>query len=548
MSDPGWWRSAVVYQVYPRSFADHDGDGTGDVQGVISRLDYLHELGVDALWISPLYLSPLHDGGYDVADYRQIDPRFGSLDDVRQLLDEAHALGIRILFDLVPNHTSIDHAWFQEVLGDPPGSPSWDRYVIREGKGARHELPPNNWESVFHGAAWSPLVSQGSPTGHWYLHLFDVTQPDLNWDNPEVRQEFHSILRFWFDLGIDGFRIDVAHGLIKAPSLPDAVIDVAHPESDLNRPFWDQEGVHEIYREWRRIADAYLEPRVFCGEVWDVTEERLARYLRSDELHTCFDFAYLYAGWDALAMREVIDQTLATHAAVGAPPTWVLSNHDVIRHRTRLAPVADGVADLDRGLDRARAATLFLLSLPGSAYIYQGEELGLTEVTELPPELREDPAWLRSGGTDGVRDGCRVPIPWTRIAPSHGFNDSGESWLPQPVSWAGLSVTAQREDPDSTLSFYRRALHIRRAEGSLGDGRLEWIEVAAEGVLAIKRIDEALGVTSIINTGEHLVHLPAALGTDVLIASGDAVAIVDTDEGSHLVLGAETAVWIRSQQ
>jgi alpha-glucosidase len=546
MTDAEWWRSAVIYQVYPRSFADHDGDGMGDVAGIISRLDYLASLSVDALWISPFYRSPLHDGGYDVADYRQIDPRLGTVSDVKALLDAAHERGIRILFDLVPNHTSSEHAWFQEVLRDPPGSPSWDRYVIREGRGTDRELPPNNWESVFHGAGWSPVVHEGVPTGYWYLHIFDTTQPDLNWENPEVREEFHAILRFWFDLGVDGFRIDVAHGLVKAPGLPDVVVDEAHPEFDLERPYWDQDGVHEIYRAWRAIADEYPDPRVFCGETWVATEERLALYLRPDELQTCFNFAYVRAGWDAEAMHEVIVQTLATHEAVGAPPTWVLSNHDVIRHRTRLAPLVDGEPDLDRGLDRAHAATLFLLALPGSAYIYQGEELGLPEVTDLPPEVRQDPAWLRSDGTDGVRDGCRVPLPWSGTAPSYGFNDTGASWLPQPESWAQLSVQVQEEDPESTLRFYRRALRMRRDEPSLGDGRLAWIELPNTEVLAIRREFEGAAVVAVINVGEQLVHLPDALGVEVLQASGPDVAVIESDDGTHVVIGGETAVWLRA--
>lgn len=554
MTDPNWWRSAVIYQVYPRSFADSDGDGLGDLPGLISRLDYLATLSIDAIWISPCYVSPLHDGGYDVADYRAIDPRLGDLDVMRTLLDQAHARDIKIFMDLVPNHSSSDHAWFQEALAAGPGSTAWDRYVIRKGKGPRHDLPPNNWRSVFHGAGWSPMpLPDGTPSEYWYLHLFDSTQPDLNWENPEVREEFHSILRFWFDFGIDGFRIDVAHGLVKADGLPD------RPESAANvhvGPFWDQDGVHEIYREWRKIADAYDDPRVFCGEAWTPSEDRLANYVRPDELQTCFNFEYLVAGWDAARMREVIDQTIATHSRVGAPPTWVLSNHDVVRHRTRLAPVdKQGNRDLVRGLDRARAATLFTFALPGSAYVYQGEELGLPEVLDLGDEVRQDPAWFRSKGTDGLRDGCRVPIPWTADGATFGFNDGSETWLPQPAAWQDLAVAAEDGVEGSTLEFYRRALRIRREESSLGDGTMEWIDLGAKKALGIRRTaSDGSAVVAVLNLRKKPLALPAALGTEVLVESGDAVAVLTTDRDEdvlttdrdeYLVLGPETCVWLR---
>ena len=307
-ANANWWRDAVIYQVYPRSFADSDGDGMGDVRGMISRLDYLRDLGVDALWISPFYASPLHDGGYDVADYRSVDPRLGSLDDMTELIEQAHARNLRVFMDIVPNHSSSDHEWFQEVLNSDPGSEAWDRYMIREGKGANHELPPNNWKSVFHGSGWSPLTdSQGNATPFWYLHLFDSTQPDFNWENEEVRAEFRDILRFWFDRGVDGFRIDVAHGMAKEAGLPD--YDYADGEPELlgdqpHAPFWDQDAVHDIYREWRKVADEYDPPRVFCGETWVPNPERLARYQRPDELHTSFNFDYLQAGWDAEKMQS----------------------------------------------------------------------------------------------------------------------------------------------------------------------------------------------------------------------------------------------------
>lgn len=579
LDDPDWWRDAVVYQVYPRSFADSNGDGIGDLPGIISRLDYLSELGVDAIWISPFYASPLHDGGYDVADYRDVDPRLGTLADVDRLIAEAHARRLRVIMDIVPNHSSSEHVWFQEFLREGPLSPAAARYVVREGKGADKELPPNNWKSVFHGRGWSHVYdSAGKPTGYWYLHLFDTTQPDFNWDNPEVHAEFRDILRFWFDRGIDGFRIDVAHGLVKEHGLPDAADDELEPTllGDMpHAPFWDQDPVHDIYREWRTVANEYTPVRIFCGETWVPNAERLARYQRPDELHTSFNFIYLDAGWDAERMRSSIDETLVNHAKVGAPPTWVLSNHDVIRHRTRLAPGFDPKhrleceVDEERGLARARASTLFTMALPGSMYLYQGEEFGLPEVRKLDPSVRQDPAWHRSGGTDGLRDGCRVPIPWSGATPSFGFGPGEASWLPQPAQWSELSLEAERGVDGSTWEMYRAALALRRTHPALGEGPLEWLELDGDA-LALCRVPagqdaESSALICVINFGEMPIHLPAEWGVDVLLASGENLAILaedaseqvdnksrdgnagrDGNEGrdGHIVIGAETTTWL----
>lgn len=554
MNPDDWWRTAVIYQVYPRSFADSDGDGIGDLPGITSRLDYLAELGIDAIWVSPFYASPLHDGGYDVADFRAIDSRLGTLDDLDALVSGLHARGMRLLMDIVPNHTSSDHAWFQAALGAGPGSREWDRYIIREGHDGQ---PPNNWRSVFHGAGWSPMPGpEGETTGWWYLHLFDTTQPDLNWENEEVRAEFDDILRWWFDRGVDGFRIDVAHGLIKQAGLPDFDYGDEEPEllQDLpHAPFWDQDGVHDIYRRWRRIADAYAPARIFCGETWVPHPERLARYQRPDELHTSFNFGYYEAGYDAERMADSIDATVANHATVGAPPTWVLSNHDVVRHRTRFAPGFDDeqrltcVVDEEIGLRRARAATLFMLALPGSAYIYQGEELGLPEVRDLDPAKRQDPAWARSGGTDGTRDGCRVPIPWSGDHPSYGFGPGSASWLPQPQLWAQLSVAAQAGVEGSTLEFYRRALNIRRDEQVLKHAPLTWLERSAVLLAFERRMPQGSGIRIALNFGTTATTLPADWGTDILIASGDQVAVMATDAGEQVVIGNDTAVWLRAR-
>ncbi|MEV6755783.1 glycoside hydrolase family 13 protein [Streptomyces sp. NPDC051214] len=524
-----WWRDAVIYQVYPRSFADGNGDGMGDLPGVTARLPHLHRLGVDAVWLSPFYASPQADAGYDVADYRAVDPMFGALPDADDLVREAHALGLRVIVDLVPNHCSDRQEWFRQALREGPASSLRERFHFRPGKGDEGQLPPNDWESVFGGPAWTRVAD-----GEWYLHLFAPEQPDFNWDHPAVRDEFRSILRYWLDLGIDGFRIDVAHGLVKAAGLP----DIGHEQQVrlLGKqavPYFDQDGVHEIYRDWRRILDAYAGDRIAVAEAWTPTVERSARYLRPGELHQAFNFEYLTTGWDADALRSVIDRSLVAMNAVGAPATWVLSNHDVVRHSTRFA---DG--DAARGLRRARAATLLMLALPGSAYIYQGEELGLPEVTELPDEVRQDPAFFRSTGQDGTRDGCRVPLPWSGERAPFGFGpvEGGPSWLPQPASWKDLSVEAQEGDPASTLEFYRRALAVRREHPALGAGRdVEWLE-SPEGVLSFRRTSSRGAVVCTVNLTAAPVTVPTP-GT-LLLSSTDAAPGADVT-----ILPADSTVW-----
>ncbi|MEV4102766.1 alpha-amylase family glycosyl hydrolase [Nonomuraea sp. NPDC049649] len=445
-----WWQDAAIYQVYVRSFADGNGDGVGDLIGVRERLPYLAGLGVDAIWLTPFYTSPMADFGYDVADYRDVDPLFGTLGDAKALIDEAHGHGLRVIVDIVPNHTSDQHPWFQEALRGK----NRDRYIFRD--------KPNDWESIFGGPAWTQ-----TDDGQWYLHLFDSSQPDLNWEHPEVRAEFESILRFWLDLGVDGFRIDVAHGMVKPPGLP----DIGH--SGQTRligndvvPYFDNDGVHEIHRSWRRILDSYPGERIGVAEAWAPTPERLALYVRPDELHQAFNFHYLFAPWEARALREVIDTSLATAGSVGAPTTWVLSNHDVKRHVTRYGSLA-----------RARAAALLTLALPGSAYIYQGDELGLPEVLDLPEEVLRDPQRLRD--PDSGRDGCRVPLPWTRH-----LGCWREPWLPIPAAWGELSVEAQQGVPGSTLELYREALRLRRSF----EGDLVWHD-SPEGTLVLSRGD-----------------------------------------------------------
>ncbi|WP_128381662.1 glycoside hydrolase family 13 protein [Streptomyces cavernae] len=550
-----WWRDAVIYQVYPRSFADSDGDGMGDLEGVRSRLPYLRDLGVDAVWLSPFYASPQADAGYDVADYRAVDPMFGSLLDADALIRDAHELGIRVIVDLVPNHSSDQHEWFKRALREGPGSPLRDRYHFRPGKGENGELPPNDWESIFGGPAWTRVTERDGTPGDWYLHLFAPEQPDFNWDHPAVGDEFRSILRFWLDMGVDGFRVDVAHGLVKAPGLPDLG---DHEQLKLLGndvvPFFDQDGVHEIYRQWRTVLDEYAKReapegpssearwwetggRIFVAEAWTPTVERSANYVRPDELHQAFNFEYLTTHWHAAELRAVVDRTLEAMRPVGAPATWVLSNHDVTRHTTRFGnPAGLGTqirlaGDRELGLRRARAATLLMLALPGSAYIYQGEELGLPEVVDLPDEVRQDPAYFRGAGQDGFRDGCRVPIPWTRTGPSYGFGDGG-SWLPQPREWGELSVEAQTGVTGSTLELYRSALAVRHEHPDLGAGdSVTWLE-APEGVLAFRRGE----FVCTANTNGTAVRIP---GYGRVLVSSTEVVVTD----GEFELPADTTVW-----
>ena len=524
-----WWREAVIYQVYVRSFADADGDGLGDLAGIRSRLPYLRRLGVDAIWLNPCYPSPQADAGYDVADYRDIDPRFGTLADIDGVLADAHALGLRVIMDIVPNHTSDEHAWFEQALAAGPGSRERARYLFRDGRGPGGGQPPNDWQSTFGGPAWTRITEADGTPGQWYLHLFDIKQPDLDWLNDEVREEFESILRFWFDRGIDGFRIDVAHGLAKDPEMPDLPARfAAGGPAAFGHPHWDLDEVHDVYRRWREVSDEYDGERAFVAEVWVQTAERLARYLRPDELHTAFNFHLLLAPWDAAALREAIDTSIDALDEVGAPPTWVLSNHDVVRHVTRY-----GGGQLGR--QRARAAAVLMLALPGGAYIYQGEELGLEEVTDLPDEMRQDPAFRRTAGKVTGRDGCRVPVPWSGTSAPFGFGPGrGQPWLPQPPEWAELTVERQEDDPASMLALYRTALGLRRQLAALGDGRLTWLDVGPEAV-AFHRDP---GFACVVNIGDRTLAIPDELlrNGEVLLASGPL--------GEDGRIPGATAVWL----
>jgi alpha-glucosidase len=520
-----WWRHAVVYQVYVRSFADSDGDGIGDLPGITSRLPYLRDLGVDAVWLTPFYTSPQHDHGYDVADYRDVDDLFGSLEDADRLLEVAHELGLRVIVDLVPNHTSDEHEWFREALAAAPGSPERARYIFRTGRGVDGAEPPNNWGSVFGGPAWTRVGS----TDQWFLHLFDSTQPDLDWRNPEVPQMFDEVLRFWLDRGVDGFRVDVAHGLIKEESLRDQVVtdaeraarETSMVEQEIeDEPMWDQPGVHDVYRRWHNVLAEYDGDRIAIAEAWARTPEAVARYVRSDELHQAFNFDWLLAPWSAPSFGKVIEQTIDSLDDVDGEATWVLSNHDVHRHATRYGGG-------ERGRARARAATLVSLALPGSAYLYQGEELGLEDV-DVAPEHRQDPSWFRTGKPG--RDGCRVPIPWSGDQPPYGFGPGdGQPWIPQPDNWSSVSVAAQEGDESSTLEFYRTALAARRQWAS--DAPPEVEEDVDGDLLTVRRG----ALTVVMNCGDE--PLPAPEGR-LLAASGPVGATLPPD----------TAAWFSADQ
>ena len=570
MTETSWWRDAVIYQVYPRSWADADGDGIGDLPGITARLGHLTWLGVDALWLSPFYTSPQRDGGYDVSDYRDVDPRFGTLSDFDALLARAHELGLRVIVDLVPNHTSSDHAWFQEALRAAPGSPERARYLFRDGRGPDGAEPPNNWTSTFGGPGWTRITEPDGDPGQWYLHLFDVSQPDLDWTNTDVRDELESVLRFWLDRGVDGFRIDVAHGLVKTDGLPDAHTPHGFlTDPTAQSPMWDQPGVHDIYRRWRQIADEYARPgedpgggggpwaandrdRILCAEAWVKPAGALARYVRGDELHQSFNFEFLMTPWLAEDLRHTITETLSAAEDVGAPQTWVLSNHDVVRHATRLGfeqthglkqprgiGADDPQPDTALGLRRARAATTVMLGLPGSAYLYQGEELGLPEATRLPDDVRQDPTWERSNRTERGRDGCRVPMPWEGSTPSLGFGPGAETWLPQPPEYGALAVDRQRTVAGSTLELYRRLLSLRR-ELRLGRGSLTWYEAGSDDVLAFTT-STADGRTVLVlaNLGPSPAPLPD--GARVLVTSSP-----DGSAGHDVSI--DTAVWAEIDQ
>jgi alpha-glucosidase len=506
VSERPWWRDAVFYEIYVRSFQDSDGDGVGDLPGIRSRLPYLQELGVDALWLTPFYPSPGADHGYDVADYVDVDPQFGTLADFDALVGDAHELGMRVTIDVVPNHTSDQHPWFRNAVSDRD-HPDRARYMFRPGKDGG---PPNGWKSAFGGSAWS--LDEAS--GDYYLHFFAPEQPDLDWHNPAVQEDFEQILRFWLDRGVDGFRIDVAHALFKAQDLREMVEPVPRPHFGDWLSALMQPELHPLYRRWRQLADEYPGDRMYVGEIVIENQEKIASYL-GDQLDLSFNFALLFEEWDAERMRETIDRTLAGLGSVGAPATWVFENHDVTRLPTRY-----GGGEV--GQRRARAAALLLFGLPGTSFVYEGQELGLEEV-DLPDDQRQDPIFFRTKGGRKGRDGCRVPIPWTAAPPAFGFTE-GEPWLPMPGDWGVVSVEAESGDPGSMLALFRAAIRLRPREGGLS-----WRE-SPRGTLSFDRGD----LTCVVNFDAPELELPAG---ELLLASDPAVATS---------LPPNTAAWVRS--
>jgi len=542
-----WWQRAAVYQIYPRSFRDGNGDGLGDLRGVIEGLPYLASLGVDAVWLSPFYPSPQTDAGYDVSDPRAVDPMFGTIDDFAELVEQAHERGLRVIVDIVPNHVSASHPWFLEAMDAAPGSPERCRFHFLDGRGENGELPPNNWESIFGGAAWTRVKEPDGNWGQWYLHLFDSTQPDLNWDNDEVRADALNTLKFWLDFGVDGFRVDVALGLAKDMTYPDLIDPIGMSQSlrfDLdpssqeaierraglaNSALFDRDEVQDIYREWRSLLNSYGSDKMAVVEAW-VPPERASRYVSQDTLHQIFGFDFLVVPWDALAMRDVIERAIEAVSIVGAPPTWALSNHDSPRVVTRLG---EGRA----GLARARALALVAHALPGSIYVYQGEELGLSDV-QIPDSARQDPVWFRSAGQQKGRDGGRVPLPWSGSQPPYGFTEHSEAtlWLPQPQEWAASTIEAEDIDPLSTLNLYRNSLALRHSHPGLSSGEFAFVDTDDPAVMCFWRGADVLVVA---NTSQQWITGPVA-GL-VLLASGPVEA---GEEG--LLIGPDTTVWLQT--
>jgi alpha-glucosidase len=535
MNSSAWWRDAAIYQVYPRSFRDSNGDGEGDLQGVIAGLPYLADLGVDAIWLSPFYKSPNKDGGYDVADPRDVDPRFGTLADAKELIEAAHSHGIKFIADIVPNHFSSEHIWFQEALASEKGSAARSRFHFYDGRGENGEIPPNNWISIFRGPAWTRVAD-----GQWYLHLFDSSQPDLNWSNPDVMADFEKTLRFWLDLGVDGFRIDVAHGSVKENILvdhrdPERLVDALRLDfleiTEEERagllgdiPFFDREGIHEVYKKWRKILDEYDGDRMTVAEAFVYPSSRAARYVREGELHQVFNFNFMMLGWDAAAMRASIERTLAELVDVKAPATWVLNNHDTPRVVTRIG-----------GARKARALAMLIHALPGGVYIYQGEELGLPSA-DLPDEARQDPAFIRSGGTDKGRDECRVPIPWISTATNYGYG-TGTPWLPQPTDWAQYAMDVEALNPESSLALYKKSLALRHSHPALGgEGSITWID-EPEGLMHFTREP---GLEVVVNTKETEINIPVS-GTSVILESGDGNLLAN----GQLTIAANTTIWLQ---
>ncbi len=487
-ADQPWWTTCVAYQIYPRSFCDTSGNGIGDLAGIRAHLDHLSWLGVDAIWLSPFFTSPMADAGYDVADFCDVDPLFGDLEAFDQLLADAHERGLKVIIDWVPNHTSIEHPWFVESRSSR-NSATRDWYVWRD-PGPAGE-PPNNWtESLTFGSAWTA----DDTTGQAYLHCFLPEQPDLNWDNPEVEAAMHDTLRFWLDRGVDGFRMDVVHLIGKDPELADVAPElVGLPQVVLN----NRPETHERLRRIRSLIDAYPGDRMAIGEIYLLDTAQVAsHYGSNDELHLCFNFGPLFAKFDAASWRTVVDDTISSLDPIGAWPTWVLSNHDNPRHATRYGTGQDP----SDAAARARAAAVLLLTLRGTPFLFAGEELGMTDAV-VPDDRRHDPAG---------RDGCRAPIPWD-ASPNHGWVTE-TPWLPWPPDANVRNVDTLRGNPTSILWLYRELLALRRSRPALRIGDMDRLDVHAD-VLAFRRGSGADALTVLVNMGAQ--HLDLDLDLDL---------------------------------
>ena len=551
-----WWRQAAIYQIYPRSFKDSNADGIGDIKGITSKIDYLKSLSLDAVWLSPFYPSELADGGYDVADYRNVDPRLGTLKDFDKMLKSLHKADISVFVDIVPNHSSNMHPWFQEALKSEPGSPARNRYIFRDGRGKNGEIAPSDEISHFAPSAWTRTTNADGTPGQWYMHLFAPEQPDFNWDNREVQLDFLKTLRFWADRGVDGFRVDVAHAMkkdFKRLHIAKKSMNAFKIAQDGTDILFDRNETHEIFREWRKVFNVYNPPRVAVAEAY-VQAKRRMLYARPDELGQAFNFDLLGEDFDARRFKKVISDNIRLAKSEGSSSTWVLDNHDRVRHATRYGLpkkpnfiewlLTDGKsAKLDRalGLARANAATMMLLALPGCTYIYQGEELGLFEVEDIPEKDLQDPMWFRnvvpqmvkgkvSGlaliHTDKGRDGCRVPLPWDSTKPSFGFGQE-KSHLPQPQWFANHAVDKQDGIKGSTLSLYREALALRKKLQTSEE--LEWIPTTNPEVIHFIRPN---GWQCIMNFNTKSYKLPAG---KVVLSSAPIV-------GGKI--GANTTVWL----
>ena len=555
--DKNWWRQAVIYQIYPRSFKDSNSDGIGDLKGITSKIDYLSSLSVDAVWLSPFYPSALADGGYDVDDYRDVDPKLGTLEDFDEMLAKLHEVGIRVFVDIVPNHSSNRHEWFKEAIASEPGSAARNRYIFRDGKGPNGELPPTNWPSHFAPSAWSHESTQGGKYNQWYCHLFAPEQPDFNWDNREVEEDFLKTLKFWADRGVDGFRIDVAHALKKDLSEP--LKDQARYPDLVNRKpgdniLFDRDEVHEIYKEWRHLFNQYDPPRVAVAESY-VPADRLALYASPEELGQAFNFELLDANFNAHEFKTVVDRAFIQAKSIGSSTTWCLNNHDQMRPATKygLLPTVDRIRwknsagetnplDEELGLRSAIAASMFIMALPGCTYIYQGEELGLFEVLGIPEDQIQDPQYLRNNKVDVGRDGCRVPLPWSSSGSSFGFGDGG-SHLPQPAWFAQKSIEVESKDPQSPLSIFRRALELRK--GLVTEEEMQWHETGDASVLHFSRPN---GWHCITNFGRG--HFDLTGKGEIIHSSGPlaqaGIFLVHGVETSGNDLPPATTVWLKS--